>query len=408
MTPIVLRTIAVTVTDSDTVALVCSGTTDGYHGENLSTRLSVTVPASWDTYSAHVTWEAADGWQDESPAFLIGDPAALSFDYDLPFNAMKYGALRCSITAKLLSDGDVQIVHTANFTLNISRSVDGTASQIGPFADAIEDHEARISGLEGGSATTNGIAATGVLTDNRIVRGDGGVRNVQTSGIAVDDSGNLAGSGSISMGTNIVSVGLTQGATGKFGAVDGGNYSEFEADGTYKMNGTATVYKDQFQGALGLRVGGTAPTFAAFKSNIYGYSFSASAQNEMHGSFELQHDYKEGTDIEVHVHWSPIGTDNKNIVWGFQYTVANMETEVFPAVTVITAIDAAAGVDATHQLLSIGTISGVGRKIGDVIPFMVYRNAADAADTFTGAAFLHQVGLHYQADTIGSRTISVK
>jgi hypothetical protein len=54
----ILRTITVLVASSDSVTLTRSGTTDGYVGEHLATRLAITVPSSWDTYNANVTWEA--------------------------------------------------------------------------------------------------------------------------------------------------------------------------------------------------------------------------------------------------------------------------------------------------------------------------------------------------------------
>jgi hypothetical protein len=404
----ILRTITVVVSSIDVVTVTRSGTTDGYAGEHLATRLDVTVPAAWDTYNAYVTMEAANGWQDESGAFLIGNPSALSFEYDLPQAVMVRGPLKICITAKKTVGGETQVARSAPFTLSIAYDPNAESTSATTFNDAINDLQDRVSSLEGGSATTNGVAATGVLIDNKIVRGDGGVRNVQGSGITIDDIGNLAGSASISMGTNIVSVGRTQGATGRFGNVAGGNYSDFESDGTLKLVGDATVYKDLIVSGVSTRVGGTAPTFAAFKGNVYQYSFSASAQNEVHSSVELQHDYMEGTDIEVHVHWAQSGTDNKNIVWGVEYTIANMETGVFGNTVALEAVDAAAGVALTHQYLSLGTIAGAGRKIGDVIAFMAYRKAAAGTDTLTDTAFLLEIGFHYKCDTIGSRSTTVK
>ena len=155
----ILRTITVTVSTSDSVSLLRSGSTDGYGGEHLATRLSVTVPSTWDSYNAYVTWTAFDGWEDESPVYLIVNPSALSFNYDLPFNAMKAGMLNCSITAKKTTGGSTQVVHTANFALNISKSVDGTTSQVTTFHDAIDNHEKRIDTLELNSGLSPSLTA---------------------------------------------------------------------------------------------------------------------------------------------------------------------------------------------------------------------------------------------------------
>lgn len=46
-------------------------------------------------------------------------------------------------------------------------------------------------------SVTNAVTAGAVITDNRLVRGDGGSRGVQESSISVDDSGNLTSVGNV-------------------------------------------------------------------------------------------------------------------------------------------------------------------------------------------------------------------
>ena len=54
------------------------------------------------------------------------------------------------------------------------------------------------------------------------------------------------------------------------------------------------------------------------------------------GGFEIQHDYKEGTDLVFHVHWqgiaAPSGTDN--VQWRLTYLIMRDETVLEPAVTI--------------------------------------------------------------------------
>jgi len=208
-------------------------------------------------------------------------------------------------------------------------------------------------------------------------------------------------------GTTILDTLNTTTGVRKFGDVAGGNTLEIEADGTAKFNGDATVYKDLIMPATNLRTGTTPPTFAAFLNGVYGLRFDAGAADELHGAVELQHDYKEGSDLVVHVHWSPTTTNTGNIVWGFEYTVAN-PASTFPATTNTTGTPTAApGVVSRHVLQNVLTISGVGLKIGAIVAFRIYRQNG-GTDTFTGNAFLHSVGIHYECDTIGSRGITTK
>jgi hypothetical protein len=109
----------------------------------------------------------------------------------------------------------------------------------------------------------------------------------------------------------------------------------------------------------------------------------------------------------VHIHWSPTTTNTGNIRWGLEYTIANANA-AFPTTSTIYVTQAGSGVVNQHQLIAFADISGTGRKIGDVIAFRVFRDAPNAADTFTGNAFLHQIGIHYICDTAGSRDMTTK
>jgi hypothetical protein len=174
-----------------------------------------------------------------------------------------------------------------------------------------------------------------------------------------------------------------------------------KSDGTM---GFKTVYKDQFVDGMSLK-GGAAdpPTFALFAGGIWSSKFVDAATNASHGTIELQHDYKDGTDLEVHLHWSPTTTHTGNCRWGFEYCKSNMNA-VFSATTEVVAHQAGSGSVGMHQYLTLATISGVGLTKGAVIVFRVYRGGANATDTFVGDAFLHRVAVHYAVDKIGSVT----
>jgi hypothetical protein len=167
------------------------------------------------------------------------------------------------------------------------------------------------------------------------------------------------------------------------------------------------VWNDIITSPLNLRPGATPPIFAVFMNGVYGFRFDSSVADELHGSVEIPHDYKEGTELIPHVHWSPTTADTGNIVWGLEYTKAG-DGVTFPATATITTTPTAASA-VINQLnrLDFKAIPGDGVKIGDVIAFRLYRQNG-GTDTFTGNAFLHSFGFHYQIDTIGSRQITIK
>lgn len=115
----------------------------------------------------------------------------------------------------------------ANFTLPAAFSLESsTGFLIAAFvckhtATAMElqetiDLRGQIPTTASGSGTGGGdVSAAAVLTDNAVVRGDGGAKGVQTSGVLVDDSDNMSGIGNIALS----------------GTVDGVNVSTHAADG---------------------------------------------------------------------------------------------------------------------------------------------------------------------------------
>lgn len=60
-----------------------------------------------------------------------------------------------------------------------------------------------------GSGATS-VTSTAVIGDNKVVRGDGGVRGIQDSAVTIDDSGNVTGVASLTA-TSITDSGLTSG-----------------------------------------------------------------------------------------------------------------------------------------------------------------------------------------------------
>jgi hypothetical protein len=77
---------------------------------------------------------------------------------------------------------------------------------------------------DSGIAVGNVAQSSSNITDNRVVRGDGGTKNVQESGITCDDSDNLTGIGTISSGA------VTVNGTSTIG--DGGSTNYMEVSNT--------------------------------------------------------------------------------------------------------------------------------------------------------------------------------
>lgn len=157
------------------------------------------------------------------------------------------------------------------------------------------------------------------------------------------------------------------------------------------MDTTATSAPDwqNFQSGKSLAYDGTVDETASFRAYI-------------------PSDYKEGSDITFYVHWSPEDNSGGNVKWELNYSWANVGT-AFPAQTPLTITVAAGTTTALHNRDGFSAITGTGFKIGSVVLGSFTRRGADAADTYNSLdAYLHRLVLHYERDTMGSRTITAK
>lgn len=183
-----------------------------------------------------------------------------------------------------------------------------------------------------------------------------------------------------------------------------------ESTGVLSFQSSGQVYKDVFIHGTSLGAGASAPDMINFfaAGGIQGRGFDGNITLEqLYGSFEVQHDYAEGTDVIFHVHWMPTTNNAGNVKWFLEYSWVNADG-VFSNPTTISVIQAAGGTAWTHKLASWDAVVGTGKLIGSVMAFRLYRNPADADDTYPNDAALLDIGCHYLTDTLGSRGILTK
>jgi hypothetical protein len=170
------------------------------------------------------------------------------------------------------------------------------------------------------------------------------------------------------------------------------------------MSYLAGVWKDLIVSASALPGGATAPALTTLTGNIKQYAYKTG--DLAYGSFEIQHDYKEGTDLSVHLHIAPTTTNVGNFSFTFEYSIGQVGS-VFTAAATLTASGTTPGVANTAALITFTpVITGTALKVGDIISFTLTRLAA--GNTFTGDVFVTNIGIHYQCDSLGSNQISSK
>lgn len=212
----------------------------------------------------------------------------------------------------------------------------------------------------------------------------------------------------LGIGTNNPTHTLHVSGSSRFGLDN--NYSEFEDDGTLTMSGSASVWKDENLGGINLtKATANQPTNIKIdNTNILTYAFDGGGSiEEAHGSFELQHDYKEGTDLWPHLHYYTTSIATGNVKWFLDYWISIPDTTIVSGTTSV--VTPTNGI-AWHQFLVDfdDLIDGTNLLIASQIHFRIYRDSGDVEDTYVDQVAVGTVGIHYKVDTVGSRQITTK
>lgn len=143
--------------------------------------------------------------------------------------------------------------------------------------------------------------------------------------------------------------------------------------------------------------GGTPPVGDLVDANMKAYRFSGTGPaEELSYSWDLQHDYKAGTDVIFHVHWAPT-TAGAGDVYFKVYYLWEATDSVIPAATLLTTYAVPAGGVAWISKRTDFTIPGIGRTYNGRLVVRLIRDPGDAEDTYADPAALVSVGIHYTA-----------
>jgi hypothetical protein len=175
------------------------------------------------------------------------------------------------------------------------------------------------------------------------------------------------------------------------------------------------VYEDWYFEIAPKTVGAGKPTLTSFSGNINQWTMGVNDVSELR-PVEFAHRWKEATQIEIHVHWGTNGLDgtNRGVKWEIDYTWANGlglgTMEAFAAATTVSAETQipANTPDKTNMYTSVVSFTPTGGVIGATLLMSLKRIASITDPTPSSEPWVFMVGVHYQANTMGSRQIGVK
>jgi hypothetical protein len=174
-----------------------------------------------------------------------------------------------------------------------------------------------------------------------------------------------------------------------------------------------TVYEDvQFPVSSGKVPSANYPSYETFTTNTNSYAFGVDDYIDCQSN-EVFHSWKEGTAGSVHLHLAIKTLQNAgaNRFAKFTVYVAYADNnEVWAEATALSAEYTIPNNTAAlkHYILDIGSLALTNNLIGTQINIRIKRIAATGGTEYTGDVFITQAGIHFEIDTLGSRTLTAK
>lgn len=195
-----------------------------------------------------------------------------------------------------------------------------------------------------------------------------------------------------------------------FGDYSGGNYSEFESDGTYIAKGNATCFKDELGDITSIKVLGAGLTLDTTESTL-DFSSAADLNDYAIANYQINHDWKAGSVIYPHVHFfqNQNAKPNALIRYRWQQECQPKTTAWFDYPMTSLACPYTSGT--INQIIyGNGITPPVNYATSDILQMRLFRDNTNASGQFSGAnAYtgdweVTSWDIHLEIDTLGSRT----
>lgn len=197
----------------------------------------------------------------------------------------------------------------------------------------------------------------------------------------------------------------------KYGG-SGANYSTFEADGTLRFEGTATVWRDIDFPIIIRQTGANIPSLVAVQGNVTAPQWAVNDFNVCEAQ-EMVHLWKEGSESQWHVHIVTNGLDatDRWVNWEVEWFWGRMGGALSATTTTATECLIPANTPTkTPLVFEISRPTLTGAKIGDHVWARLRRiaNTTPGRAAPTANPWCSILQMHVECDTVGSRTITAK
>lgn len=221
----------------------------------------------------------------------------------------------------------------------------------------------------------------------------------------------ITGGTSITFGD--VTVDAIEAGTAQFGDVAGGNYTEFESDGTMVAVGDAQCWRDELQPLTGSRLESPSSDIVLnlAEGSVTFETGARYATDYVTTSLQLNHDWELGSSIHAHLHWWQVSAAVPNWLLGYRWQKqGSAKTTSWSNLPISshTFTYSAGTLNQISKWSAIAAPVGYG-EVSDIVQFRIYRDVTNVSTLFSGAdpeaSNIDAVNfdIHIEVDTLGSR-----
>lgn len=204
--------------------------------------------------------------------------------------------------------------------------------------------------------------------------------------------------------------------TKKFGDVTNGNYTEFQHDGSIKMYGDATIYRDELQSLIEQKL--ESPSSDIQQDVTEGslvFKTSATLIDYVIMNVQLNHDWELLSTIFPHIHWWQISSNIPNWLIQYRWQISSqLKTTSWTSLKYSSNTVSYSSGTLNQNTIFSSLTPPVGANISDIVQFRIIRDTNNDSTLFTGldpeSSDIHAINfdVHIKCDTLGSRQLYIK
>lgn len=167
------------------------------------------------------------------------------------------------------------------------------------------------------------------------------------------------------------------------------------------LTGSAKKYKTHVVSASEFADGAN-PAASIVLNNVCPLrSFEAAINEQIVYALTMPNDYEEGTDIDFWFRWAPSSANAGDVNWRLQYLITNDTDVLTGALTQISNITTAPGVNAELGTTALFNITGTSITRDSIIQIRPNRAASSGGDTYPDDAYISSVVMRYTSNALG-------